>query len=374
MSIERKFSSLKYVPGTTGNPLDMVIHGVNKLEKIPTVLFFLLLACLHLLPHLQNWRWGFGLFIFSLMDWCLLALLPLQKVSFGPARPTVLALALFRILFSFFPLPISLPLQGIGTLLVLYGFWIEPQQLKVTYQKLKSEKTKSAKPLRILHLSDLHLERICARELKLQAKIKELQPDLILFSGDFLNLSYRSDARSISEVRSLIQEWDCPLGVFAVTGSPAVDLPETASAIFEGLRIRRLDDEAVTLDHDGDPIQLVGLTCTHRPEVDGEKLLCLLPEKPQAFTILLYHTPDLAPSASTFGIDLQLSGHTHGGQVRLPFLGALVTGSLYGRRFQAGRMQLDGMTLYISRGIGLEGSGAPRVRFLCPPEIILWEI
>lgn len=107
MSIERKFSSLKYVPGTTGNPLDMVIHGVNKLEKIPTVLFFLLLACLHLLPHLQNWRWGFGLFIFSLMDWCLLALLPLQKVSFGPARPTVLALALFRILFSFFPLPID---------------------------------------------------------------------------------------------------------------------------------------------------------------------------------------------------------------------------------------------------------------------------
>ena len=90
--------------------------------------------------------------------------------------------------------------------------------------------------------------------------------------------------------------------------------------------------------------------------------------------ILLYHTPDLAPEASRLGIDLQLSGHTHGGQVRLPFYGALVTGSLYGKRFEAGRYQLERMVLYVSRGLGLEGAGAPRVRFLCPPEMILWEI
>jgi hypothetical protein len=89
---------------------------------------------------------------------------------------------------------------------------------------------------------------------------------------------------------------------------------------------------------------------------------------------LLYHSPDLAPLAAKFDIDLQLSGHTHGGQVRLPFIGALFTGSLYGKRFEMGRYQLGKLILFITRGLGLEGAAAPRVRFLCPPEVILWEI
>jgi predicted MPP superfamily phosphohydrolase len=89
---------------------------------------------------------------------------------------------------------------------------------------------------------------------------------------------------------------------------------------------------------------------------------------------LLYHTPDLAPEAAEAGVDLQLSGHTHAGQVRLPGYGALYAGSLYGKRFEAGRIRVGEMTLYVTRGIGLEGKGAPRVRFLAPPEIILWEL
>jgi predicted MPP superfamily phosphohydrolase len=89
---------------------------------------------------------------------------------------------------------------------------------------------------------------------------------------------------------------------------------------------------------------------------------------------LLYHTPDLAPEAAEAGIDLQLSGHTHGGQVRLPFFGALFAGSLYGKRYEVGRLSEGALTLYVTRGIGMEGKGAPRVRFLSPPEITLWEL
>ena len=73
-------------------------------------------------------------------------------------------------------------------------------------------------------------------------------------------------------------------------------------------------------------------------------------------------------------IDLMLSGHTHGGQVRLPFFGAIFTGSLYGRKLQSGLYRLYQTSLYISRGIGLEGMGAPRVRFLCKPEVVEWVI
>jgi predicted MPP superfamily phosphohydrolase len=94
----------------------------------------------------------------------------------------------------------------------------------------------------------------------------------------------------------------------------------------------------------------------------------------ETFRIFLYHTPDLAPEAAQAGMDLQLSGHTHGGQLRIPFYGALYAASLYGKAFESGRREIGNLTLYVSRGIGLEGGGAPRMRFNCPPEIVLWEI
>jgi predicted MPP superfamily phosphohydrolase len=90
--------------------------------------------------------------------------------------------------------------------------------------------------------------------------------------------------------------------------------------------------------------------------------------------LLLHHSPDLAPNASRYGFDLMLSGHTHGGQVCLPFYGAIFAGSLYGKTFESGRYKVNGMELYVTRGLGMEGAVAPRVRFLCQPEIIVWDI
>ena len=125
----------------------------------------------------------------------------------------------------------------------------------------------------------------------------------------------------------------------------------------------------------------MGLRCTHKPFVDGPRLRAVLaaarqpaPPASPPFTVLLYHTPDLAPEAAEAGVDLQLSGHTNAGQVRLPGYGALYAASLYGKSFESGRIEQDELTLYVTRGIGMEGKGAPRVRFLAPPEIILWEL
>ena len=89
---------------------------------------------------------------------------------------------------------------------------------------------------------------------------------------------------------------------------------------------------------------------------------------------MLHHSPDIAPHISDDSIDLQLAGHTHGGQVCLPFFGPLFTGSLYGLKFKSGKYVMNNLVLYITRGLGMEGLSAPRVRFLCPPEIVVWEI
>jgi predicted MPP superfamily phosphohydrolase len=221
----------------------------------------------------------------------------------------------------------------------------------------------------------LHVERITNRERQLIELTKSLTPDVILFSGDFLNLSNIHDPVAWEHTRTILRALSAPLGVFAVTGSPPVDKPPVIKKLLDGLdNIRWLENERIILNHHGEPIDIVGITCTHKPPVDSASLDDILHGDPDDFTVLLYHTPDLAPEAAKEGVDLQLSGHTHGGQVRLPFFGALYTSSLYGKRFESGRHQLGDFTLYVTRGIGMEGEGAPRVRFLCPPEIILWEI
>lgn len=370
----RDFSNRKNFPGTVHNPLDLILHGFEKIQTIPAVLFGLILLAIAFAFSRLDWQFTLVLWGFFLSDWLQLELLPRFRKSYGPAKPPVVLLALGRSLAALLPAPLNLGLQFVGVLLVVYGFWIEPHHITVTKQSLVTDKLKPGTKMRILHLGDLHLERVTRREERLNQLIAELQPDLILFSGDFLNLSYITDSTAQQAARQVLQQWQAPLGVYAVTGSPAVDLDESVHTVLAGLPIHWLRGESVRLPVGDDVIQIVGLPCTHKPFVDYPLLQQIVPPDSHDFTILLYHSPDLAPLAAELGIDLQLSGHTHGGQVCLPFFGALITGSLYGRRFQSGRYTLREMTLYITRGIGMEGAGAPRVRFLCPPEIILWEI
>jgi predicted MPP superfamily phosphohydrolase len=85
---------------------------------------------------------------------------------------------------------------------------------------------------------------------------------------------------------------------------------------------------------------------------------------------LLVHEPDLADSASQYPIDLQLSGHTHGGQIRVPLLGALLL-PVMGRKYSMGLYRVDGMWVYTNRGLGVN---RPPLRFNCRPEITLFAL
>jgi len=369
------FRNRRYFPGTHGNPFDMVLRVARAIQRLPLPVFAALLAGLALLAARGQWPLAGGLFAFYLGDWALLAALPWAQKSFGPAKPPTLLLALLRAPFALLPIPLALAAQAVGTGLVVYGFWIEPGRVVLTRQSLHSPKWQAgAPPLRVLHLGDLHVERLTDRERQVVALARETAPDLILFSGDFLNLSNVYDPVAWEAARAVLRQLAAPLGVYVVAGSPPVDEPDVVPQLLRDLPLRWLQDEKVTLNHHGQDFDLIGLTCTHKPFEEAPRLRALVDHDPRRFKLLLYHTPDLAPEAAELGLDLQLSGHTHGGQVRLPILGALYSASLYGKRFEAGRRQVGGLTLYVTRGIGLEGEGAPRVRFLCPPEVIVWEI
>ena len=328
---------------------------------------------------------GIAFLTLSVIDWLALSQLPRHRRSYGPVAPTLLVLVPLRALVTIGPVLLPLSPLWIATLVeisnftltgyVLDSLWGEPFRLTLTKLTLKSPKLSGAPPLRVLHLSDFHVERLTRREEKMLKWVNELRPDLIVYTGDLLNFSNLDDRQAQADCAQLLSRLHAPLGVYAVPGTPLIDTPEVQAAIYPQLPgIRLLKNE--TIEIEGYPqVQIIGLTCTHDPLLDGPKLDRVCAEVPPAkFTLLLYHSPDLMPEASRAGINLYLCGHTHGGQIRLPLWGAVVTSSKYGKRYEMGRYQERDTTLYVSRGIGLEGKGAPRMRFLCPPEIELIEL
>ncbi|MFN2167709.1 MAG: metallophosphoesterase, partial [Anaerolineae bacterium] len=142
--------------------------------------------------------------------------------------------------------------------------------------------------------------------------------------------------------------------------------------VLEAAGVIALEDRAVVLEAGNRRLWLLGLNCTRDLAADGARLRALLAGVPPGeFRLLLYHTPDLMPQAAEAGVDLYLAGHTHGGQWRVPGLGAILTSSRFWKRYEAGHYRESGTDLYVSRGLGLEGFGAPRVRLFCPPEVVV---
>jgi len=144
--------------------------------------------------------------------------------------------------------------------------------------------------------------------------------------------------------------------------------------LLAGLDIHPLDNEVVRLPAVGDHFVMLGLVFTGWAYDQGELKRLMEQVKPDDFSLLLYHTPDLAYAARDLRINLYLAGHTHGGQVRLPFFGALFTHSRYGKTFEMGLHHLDQTTLYVSRGLGMVGNSEPRARLLCPPEVVVVDL
>jgi len=330
---------------------------------------------------------------FAVTDWCLLVLLPRLGLSFGhavlPASAWNAARAILLLLtLGFFPLTknwrkkrnpalfsrmaaILFIILHLGlTVMLVDAFYIEPFALGVTRLEIPQPQANTSSGLHILHISDLHVEYTTPREEKLLQIVQEMQPDMIVLTGDYLNLSNLDDPRSLQDVRSLLYQLRAPAGVYAVNGT--VDDPVRMAAIFNGLEhITVLDDQVIPVTYNGVSLQIIGVSDVPFNQVHRtlEELADSVPASD--FSLLLHHTPDLVQTASTLGIDLYLAGHTHGGQVRLPFYGAVITFSRFGKQYEQGLYRVEETTLYVTRGVGMEGSLAPRMRFLCQPEVEL---
>lgn len=251
----------------------------------------------------------------------------------------------------------------LGLVCFIYGRFIEPYRIEVTVIPIETTKLKDV-TFRIVHISDLHCEAEPRNEPKLVELINELKPDVIVFTGDALNT-----AGALPVFRETMKKLRASCGKFAVRGNfetgPLGKLDLYAQTGFE-----LLEGKTVGVTKNGETIYISGLSCDN--PAGFKPLLRAVPEG--SFSVFLYHFSDLVESGENLNLDLYLCGHTHGGQVALPFYGALITLSKFGKKYESGIHRVGERILYVNRGIGLEPRPAPQVRFCARPEIAVFDV
>lgn len=267
----------------------------------------------------------------------------------------------------------SLGLIGVG----VYATWLEPYNLKLETAKLKvSTKRDGLKPVKIGVMTDLQTNGVGEHERRAVDLLMAQKPDVILIPGDVFQGSDVEFQATKSALGDLLAKLRAPGGVFLVLGD--TDGPgDYLREILPETSIRLLVNEVAEVSINGRKLTIGGVELAFRTGAPQAIVHRLETEPGDGdIRILLAHRPDVAlglPPRSR--IDLVVAGHTHGGQIVVPGYGPPVTLSKVPRNVAAGGLhQITENPIYVSRGVGCEHGEAPRVRFLCPPEVSIVEI
>ncbi len=256
-------------------------------------------------------------------------------------------------------------LAAILLVMVLVGvdsFLIEPRWLKVTRVEISSSKLEQT--LTVAVLADIQTDSPGKYDKEVLEIVKGEDPDLILLAGDYIQLrdpeEYQHEGAVLNQIFREV-DLSSDLGIYAVRGN--VDW-NNWSNIFQGLEVR-IFEETETIDLG--PVLLTGVSW-----LDSGDTSLQIPGGDK-YHIVLGHSPNY--SLGEIEGDLLLAGHTHGGQIQLPGIGPILTLSSVPRSWASGLTEIDsGKYLLVSNGIGLERGYAPRMRFLCRPEVIILKL
>lgn len=218
---------------------------------------------------------------------------------------------------------------------------------------------------RIAHISDLHIDINDSIPRVLKETLLQLDYDICVITGDLRAKTYGSVNAAMSAIKGVRDSIKKP--VYAVLGNH--DSIQMVPAL-EGMDIRVLLNEAVTIERNGASISLAGIDDPHYYETHSIKKAAQ--EIPMDHTsVLLSHSPETYEDAAQAGFDAFLCGHTHGGQICLPGGVALMKNARCPRAFCNGAWEHNGMKGYTSRG---SGASVVDVRFNCPPEVTLHQL
>jgi len=266
---------------------------------------------------------------------------------------------------------------GAGTLaagMTLYSGEFARHELDIAPRTFRISNLPSAfHGYRIVQISDIHLVEYTEPYFleHVIRTINSLSPDLVLLTGDFVthgSLSWAVAKYAAYRCAEIISTLTAPLR-YAILGNH--DVAFDPALVIHALTTHGtpvLINEHIAIEKNGSRLWLCGLEdpATSRPDLD-----LTIPADPAAPVILLSHEPDYADTVIDHPrghlVDLMLSGHSHGGQIRLPFLGPLILPPL-GTKYPEGPYRFKQMQLYVNRGLGTVGLP---LRLNCPPELTL---
>ncbi len=270
--------------------------------------------------------------------------------------------------------------------ILAWAFFVEPRWYRLRRIKLKDQK-KLRKPITILHLSDVHFQKKEGGKKHFFQKLSMLNPDLLFLTGDIIE-----NDEGIDTAVQLISGIRARYGAFLVPGNHEyydyhwldtaryyLRLGNTAVtrnrldlfiSKLKQIGVRTLINESVKLEVHGNHVWIGGTDDPITQKVDFNRTLEDM--GPQTFNILLTHHLDSILKLNHHGIDFVLAGHTHGGQVRIPFIGPLVCETGLPRRYVDGLNHYKGMLTFVSRGVGTGRLLTPR--FACRPEAVFFEL
>jgi hypothetical protein len=262
-----------------------------------------------------------------------------------------------------------------GGAFAVKAFWIEPRSLVVTRADIAVPQWPAeARPLRIAMLADIQpagphvtAERVA----EIVAQINALEPDLVVLLGDYVSLMRVSTSHVPPKATAaVLARLQAPLGVHAVLGSQDwwLDGRYLRRLLEEG-GIKVYENDAQLIEAgDGRRLWIAGLADLSSRTVDLPGTLAQVTD--DAPVVLLSHSPDVFPEVPE-RVALTLAGHTHGGQIALPFLGRLVVPSRFGQRYAYGHIVEGGRQMFVSSGIG---NALLPARFGVPPEIVMLRV
>jgi len=207
--------------------------------------------------------------------------------------------------------------------------------------------------------------------------VNPLQPDLVVLTGDFVTVpafkhyfkNAKKAAEAVEPCAHLLGQLRARLGIFAILGNHDIGTdPHRITDNLQGRGIAVLRNRSISLEQGGQRLWLSGVDDVLERKSDMELALRGVPRDEPV--VLLVHEPDCADRVARYPVDFQLSGHSHGGQVRIPLVGALYLPPL-ARKYPWGLRRIGPLTLYTNAGIGTIGMP---VRFNCPPEITLFTL
>ena len=255
------------------------------------------------------------------------------------------------------------------------GLFVQPAHLKVENVSLRLRRlTPAFHGIRIAQISDIHMGGWMNRERfqHIAELVSSLQPDLLCLTGDFL-VGSTFNKRSEEDLQSLVTilaPLTKSIPTFAVLGNH--DYWTNVNAVREMLKASgciELTNSVYTLTRGNEHLKICGVDDIWEGKVRLEEVLRQLDDDSPA--ILLAHEPDFADQSAASGrFDLQISGHSHGGQIVIPFFGSPILPYL-GRKYPSGLYKIRDMYQYTNRGVG---TGRLPVRLNCPPEITIFTL